>query len=75
MTKVTFSGDWDKNNKKSPIGEPLVITFNSLLKDFSNTIHKNLYFLYVDQKGQSVFTSGTITTVPFEVPKLSCYLV
>ena len=64
INKVTFSGDWDKNKtKKSPIGELLVITFNPLLKYFGNTIHKNLYLLYLDQRAQSVFFPGTMKTL------------
>ena len=55
MNEVTFSSDCDKDKtKKKSKGVQLVITFNPLLRDFGNTMHKNLYLLYMDQKAQSV---------------------
>ena len=49
ISKVEFSGNWNQiQTKKMSKGIPLVITFNHLLKDFVNIIHKNLYLLYMD---------------------------
>ena len=47
MNKVKFSDHWNKNNaKKKSKGVPLVITFQPLLKDVSNLIHKNLFVIH-----------------------------
>ena len=49
ISKVELSGNWNQiQTKKMSKGIPLVVTFNHLLKDFVNIIHKNLYLLYMD---------------------------
>ena len=75
MNKVKFSGHWDENKaKKKSKGVRLVITFQPLLKDVGNIIHKNLYLLYTDQEAQRVFTPEPMITFR-SARKLSSYLV
>ena len=65
ISKVKFSGDWNKNkNKKKSKVVTLVMTFHPLLKDL----------LYMDEEAQTGFTPGPMIT--FRIArKLSSYLV
>ena len=75
ISKVKFSGHWNKNQiKKKFKGVSLVITFHPLLKNFDNIIQKNLYLLHMDQETQRIFTPAPMITFR-SARKLSSYLV
>ena len=44
------------------------------VKNVGNIIHKNLYWLYMDQEAQRIFTPGPMITF-LSARKLSSYLV
>ena len=75
MSKVKFSGDWNKKQtKKKSKGIPIVNTFYPLLRVFGHVIYQNLYFVYMGQEAE-----GGITPRPMiyfrSTRKLNSYLV
>ena len=49
MSKVNFSGNLNKKQTTiKSTGVPLVITYQPLLKDIGNIVHKKLHLLYMD---------------------------
>ena len=53
---------------------PLVVTYQPLLKDIGNIVHKKLYLLYMDQEAQKRFTPRPMITFR-SAKKLSGYFV
>ena len=74
MKKVKFSIQRFGQKKTAKKGVPLVIIYHPLLKSLSQTIHDNLYFLYMNEELKDLFPSGPM--ISFRCSrKLRTYLV